>query len=224
LSSLAPSDLEDDITEVSNYVRRTPASRHRDDLNDIQATTLSASGPPLTLVANNGSFSEVFDSPTEQNCSPETFDLPHDRQISLDRPLPLYFSGQAPATILLRHYMENMVYLMQPVSHRRNPFKTIYLNTALEGCRDSASPETSAATVSVYHSVLAAAAIHLQWSTPQETSYLNQMACYHRQEALKAARSALNDKKCTYKAVMTAVLSLVSVDVSAIHHPFRNRR
>jgi hypothetical protein len=224
LSYLIASDFERGIENVSDSVHLSPSSSHRDDPNDVSAVTMNAAGPPLTLVSNNGAWSEVLDSLLEPQCLPDTFHLPHDRLISLDQPLPLYFSGQAPAAILLRHYMENVVYLMQPVSHRSNLFKAIYLTTALEGSRDVTSPEISSAAVSVYHSILAAAAIHLQWSSPQETNYLNQMACNHRQKALQAARSALDDKQCTYKAVMTAVLSLVSVDVSDIQAPFRTRR
>ena len=152
----------------------------------------------------------------------EASHLWHENSLSLDRALPFSFSGQAPATVLLHHYMENMVYMMQPVSHRSNPFKTIYLTTALAGSRDLASPQISPATVSVYHSVLASAAINLQGSAPEKASCFHGLAYYHRQEALKAARSALDGRYCSYKAVMTAILSLVSVDVSVTAHSFLN--
>ena len=193
------------------------------------AAPLSTSDPPPALNTDestqlaSSSRSDRFNRPIERRQLSEVSHLRHDYLLCLDRSLLLSFSAQATATILLHHYMENMVYLMQPVSHRSNPFKNIYLTAALAGSRDLASPQMSPAAVSVYHSVLASAAINLQGSSPERVGCLHQAACYHRREALKAARSALDSRQCGYKAAMTAILSLVSVDVSVTGPSFLDR-
>ena len=110
-----------------------------------------------------------------------------------------------------------MINLMQPVSHQSNPFRNIYLPLALAGSQALQSSQSSShdtlARISVFHSVLASAAVNLQSLTSDQANYFYQLACYHRREALKAARDALTDKSSSYKELMTAILSLVSVDI-----------
>ena len=131
--------------------------------------------------------------------------------------MPLITFGDSATTLLLYHYTNYMVSLMQPVSHHNNPFKNIYLRLALGGCQALQSSQTSSqnslARISVFHSVLASAAVNLRSLTLDQASYFYQLACYHRREALKAARDALADKSSSYKELMTAILSLVSVDI-----------
>ena len=106
---------------------------------------------------------------------------------------------------------------MQPVYHLQSPFKTIYFTTALQGCPDlnmaTNGSKVSIASTAVYHSILTCSAINLLGLRPN-AGRLHQLAYYHKQIALSAARKALATKTSTYKELMTAILSLVSVDVS----------
>lgn len=135
-----------------------------------------------------------------------------DQEVSLREP---------PSTILLREFSERLCYLMQPVSHRDNPFKNIYFMTALDGHRylDTAQAQTqlSLASVSVYHSVLAAAAIDIRgrFLSAASYAYVEKIAFFHRTKALEAARGALVGKIRNYRQILTAMLCLVSVDVSS---------
>lgn len=116
--------------------------------------------------------------------------------------------------MLMHHYMQHVVHLMQPVSHSRNPWRTVYLPLALQGSSQLDVPRRfHSASVAVFHSVLSIAAVNLQ-SMRSEQEGLQQLACHHKQRALVALQSALSTKSTPYKDIMTAILSLVSADVS----------
>lgn len=120
-------------------------------------------------------------------------------------------------TMLIHHYTHNIVHLMQPVSHRGNPFQTLYLPLAIEGSTatevDQNSRGISPATVAVFHSLLCSAATNLQGLGSGESG-LQQLAFRHKERALNALRSSLARKVGRYKDLMVAILSLVSADVS----------
>jgi arginine metabolism regulation protein II len=132
--------------------------------------------------------------------------------------LPMSIVGNnTTSDMLIHHYAKHMVHLMQPVSHQANPFRTIYLPLAIEGSPNMEivrpSDRIYSASVTVFHSLLAMAAIHLQSLQSREES-LRRLACHHKQRALVALRSALATRSSNYKDLMTAILSLVSADVS----------
>lgn len=76
------------------------------------------------------------------------------------------------------------------------------------------SPDShSSPRVAVCHSLLSAAANNLQGLRAGESD-LGAAAYYHRQKALVTLRNALASRYSAYKDLMTAILALVSVDVS----------
>lgn len=121
------------------------------------------------------------------------------------------------ATMLMNHYAKHMVHLMQPVFHPRNPFKTIYLPLAIKGSSEleltTNSDRVYPASVTVFHSLMSAAAVSLR-SLQLGEENLQHLACYHKQRALTTLRSALAAQSSSYKDLMIAILSLVSTDVS----------
>lgn len=133
--------------------------------------------------------------------------------------------SNATADMLIHHYAKHMVHLMQPVSHQANPFRTIYLPLAIEGSPNVEivypSDRVYSASVTVFHSLMAMAAIHLQ-SVQSRGESLQRLACHHKQRALIALRSALATRSSNYKDLMTAILSLVSADVSVSSHLLRS--
>ncbi|KIW17587.1 hypothetical protein PV08_04782 [Exophiala spinifera] len=135
--------------------------------------------------------------------------------LSNERPLSLF--SNSTTAMLVHHFEQYLICLMQPVYHLQSPFKTIYLATALQGCPDlnmaTNGSQASIASTAVFHSILTCAAINLQ-ALRSNAGQLSQLAYYHKQTALSAARKALTTKKSTYRELMTAILSLVSVDVA----------
>ncbi|KAL3439749.1 fungal-specific transcription factor domain-containing protein [Aspergillus insuetus] len=117
-------------------------------------------------------------------------------------------------TMLIHHYMQHVVHLMQPVSHPRNPFSTVYLPLALQCSRASrdAHDDLQPASVAVFHSLLSTAATNLQ-SNGIEHRGLKRLAYHHKQRALAALQRALADRTTPYRDLMIGILSLVSVDI-----------
>ena len=139
--------------------------------------------------------------------------------LDLDYSLSTTMIREKIAAILMNHYTNKMVHLMQPVLHQGNPFKNIYLPLAIKGSSSSTvandSDHTYSASVAVFHSLLSAAAINLQGPELREDG-LQQLAFHHKQHALVALRNALATRSSNYKDLMTAILSLVSIDVSVL--------
>ncbi|KAL4877604.1 fungal-specific transcription factor domain-containing protein [Aspergillus karnatakaensis] len=116
--------------------------------------------------------------------------------------------AETTASMLMQHYMQHVVHLMQPVSHPRNPWKTVYLPLALQG----SARRLHSASAAVFHSILSIAAVNLQGTRTGQDA-LKQLACHHKQRALVSLQSALATKSTPYKDIMAAILSLVSADI-----------
>lgn len=123
------------------------------------------------------------------------------------------------ASMLMHHYTKHVVHVMQPVFHSRNPFSTIYLPLAVKGSsgleRVPYPDRACSASVTVFHSLLSTAATSLRSLRPGDED-LQQLACQHKQHALISLQSALATQSSSYKDLMTAILSLVSADVSIL--------
>lgn len=137
--------------------------------------------------------------------------------ISLGCNLSKILNENTIAAMLMDHYSKHVVHLMQPVLHPRNPFRTIYLPLAIKGSselgRITDSDCVYPASVTVFHSLMSAAAVSLRSPQLGEEG-LQHLACYHKQRALVTLRSALATQSSSYKDLMIAILSLVSTDVS----------
>lgn len=118
--------------------------------------------------------------------------------------------------MLIHHYANNMVHLMQPIIHGSSPFSKIYLPLAIAGSAHLSTPShidhELSPTAAVCHSLLSAAANNMK-GLGSKLPELGALACQHRQGALTALRSALGCRKSSYRATMVAILSLVSVDL-----------
>ncbi|KAL4773908.1 fungal-specific transcription factor domain-containing protein [Aspergillus nidulans var. acristatus] len=136
--------------------------------------------------------------------------------ISLDCDLASTMVENTTATMLMDHYIQHVVHLMQPVSHPRNPFKTVYLPLALHGSsqleRSGHRSQLQSASIAAFHSLLSTAAANLQRMQGEQEA-LEQLACHHKQRSLIALQNALATKSTPYRDLMTAILSLVSADI-----------
>ena len=151
-------------------------------------------------------------------------DMINIQMMPLDIPtyrVPRFPYEGSPVTILIQHYAKHVTHLMQPLAHQNNPFRSLYLPLAVEECvgmGDSLeSNDNIPARGAVFHSLVATAGLHLL-GLGAKNQELEQLVCRHKQQALIALRYALSKKVSTYKELMMAVLSLVSVDVSYLAH------
>ena len=131
--------------------------------------------------------------------------------------MPLFQDPQT--STLMYHYMDHVADLLQPVLHPMNPWRTTYFPFALEGCPElflsqSSSP-SSYASIALFHSLLSSAAFHLRNVTGDSKKF-HKLGLQHRAKSLHALNAALtrpNDSQL-YTVYLTAMLSLVTIDVS----------
>jgi arginine metabolism regulation protein II len=132
-----------------------------------------------------------------------------------------YLLPDRNTSMLMYHYTKHVAELLQPVLHPRNPWRTTYFQFALQGCPDFATCDSSGpalkVSTAIFHSVLSSAAFHLRNATGGSTRF-HKLGLRHRAKSLQALNSALLgpwDSKL-YTAYLTAMLSLVTIDVSII--------
>lgn len=135
--------------------------------------------------------------------------------------LPLF---QDPETSLLMfHYKDHVASLLQPVSHPQNPWRTTYFPFAIEGRPDlflaQSSASTSKASTAVFHGLLSSAAFHLR-NINNGLERFHMLGLRHRAKSLQALNAALAspNESHMYTVQLTAMLSLVTIDVSGSFH------
>ena len=144
---------------------------------------------------------------------------------TLSSPIPLEFMTNLFSDKVTRELMYNYVNivadLLQPASHFRNPYKSIYVPNALIGSAESLTGvgllEPSHSNVAVFHAILSVSAFNLRGTEalPDRVVYDN-LGRLHRCKAFKHLQKALLDEldREDYHAVMSAMMCLVSSDVS----------
>lgn len=138
--------------------------------------------------------------------------------------------GDTEADLLMHHYMVHVADVLQPILHTQNPYRGMYVPTALEGAciRASDHKMTNAKPHSaLYHALLASAAYHL-WNCDKAQRKYQNMGAEHRYRALHSLQAAVNTPTpgSDHQILLMAMLSLVSIGVSvrkfvveSINHP-----
>jgi hypothetical protein len=136
----------------------------------------------------------------------------------LVQPIQESISGDKQVDALIFHYNVHVADVLQPIDHCRNPYRNIYLSTALEGMWYQQSgiqrPEAKA-YFALTQSLLASSAFHL-WNCDKSQTKYQAVAMKYRFCAIQSLQDAVNEAnlKSHYKALMTAVLSLITIGVS----------
>ncbi|KAJ4250923.1 hypothetical protein NW762_011573 [Fusarium torreyae] len=118
---------------------------------------------------------------------------------------------------LMNHYNTHVARLLVPVDHFENPYRRLYLPTAIEGIlnRESRikSPSDMAHTA-LYQSLLASAAFH-RWNCDHRQIRYREIGAKYRYQAMKSLQSAVNEgaPAASYQVLMITILSLVSIGV-----------
>ncbi|AET41446.1 Arg81p Ecym_8159 [Eremothecium cymbalariae DBVPG len=120
---------------------------------------------------------------------------------------------------LMNHYLQNVADLMTVVALPSNPWKTIYFPRAVRGLGDlAAMGDTSNSRNSLLNSLLAVSCFNLQSKFPknsEEMKYFVNLGIGFRNQASNFLNLCLNSgsKQERYKDVLTAILSMNSIDV-----------
>lgn len=139
----------------------------------------------------------------------------------LDLELRTHFFSDKTTRELMYNYINVVADLLQPASHSQNPYKTIYVPTALIGSADRlcsiGMADASHSNVAVFHAILSVSAFHLRGTEnlPERTIF-DKLGRLHRGKAFEFLQKALlNDlDRSDHQAAISAMMSLVSSDVS----------
>jgi hypothetical protein len=129
----------------------------------------------------------------------------------------LYISDDPIIDRLLHHYSLYVANLLQPLSHPRNPYQSIYMPIALESLQQP-SPGRPIPALNLkrclFHSIIATSAFHLHTCNSFASSFCK-MGIVHRQIALRCMQLAIerDTSHCYYKEFMIALLSLITIGV-----------
>lgn len=119
---------------------------------------------------------------------------------------------------LLHNYIHVVADLLQPAHHTDNPYRSLYIPTAIEAAADGvfvgASGTGSQAGTALFHALLAVSAFHLHRRQPGQAGYGTQ-GRMHRIKAFEYLRRSLAVPSMQEypHTIMSAMLSMVSVDV-----------
>lgn len=142
---------------------------------------------------------------------------------SLDFELSSAIYSNTSVGLLMHHYITNIPDLLQPANHYRNPYKLIYVPSAIIGSSNlilgmGAKTELSSSNIAIFHALLSVSAFHLRGTRYTENNTMfEQLGRFHRAQALQNLRIALQNesREMDRHAAMAVMLSLVTSDVSA---------
>lgn len=120
---------------------------------------------------------------------------------------------------LVRHYHIHVAGLIIPVDHSENPYRRLYLSTAIEGIFNRESRVTTSkemAYSALYQSLLASAAYH-RWYCDQTQTRYREIAVRYRYQAMQSLQNAVQEAtpEANYQVLMITILSFITIGVSS---------
>jgi hypothetical protein len=179
-----------------------------------------------TLVSNVVQLREVDFMAEEGNCNdedqdrlvPETSHLSTNNDYRMVRQVHTTLFGDSQVHYLMRHYNVHVAGVLVPISHPENPFRTLYLSTAIEGILQQnmqMGKSRQLAYTALSQSLLASAAFH-HWKCNQRLVEYREIGAKYRYQAIQSLRDTIEEAPLTanYQTLMMAILSLVTISVS----------
>ncbi|KAH7165207.1 fungal-specific transcription factor domain-containing protein [Dactylonectria macrodidyma] len=212
LISTTPSTSTDSHTSPETTCHLLDDSNIRSDLAEDTAKTCDQGDMMLDIVIRNN---ELLDAnpialPTPTFRPSESIILPiqHIRSSLL---------GDTEADLLMHHYMVHVADVLQAILHTRNPYRGLYVPTAIEGACIHVSDNRAAKAKprsALYHALLASAAFHL-WNCDKAQIQYKKMAVEHKYRAIHALQDAVNSQLpgSDHHVLLMAMLSLVTIGV-----------
>ncbi|KAF4443620.1 lysyl oxidase-like protein 2 3 4 [Fusarium austroafricanum] len=147
----------------------------------------------------------------------ETSLTPYASEPVMPQILNTTLSGNLQTDYLIKHYNVHVAGLLLPVNHSENPFRNLYLSTALEGIlhlnlHTGTSREMT--YTALYQSLLASAAYH-RWQCNKQDLIYRELGAKYRYYSIQSLQAAVTEAPPTvnYQALILAVLSLVTIGV-----------
>ncbi|KAF4340169.1 lysyl oxidase 2 3 4 [Fusarium beomiforme] len=133
------------------------------------------------------------------------------------RQIGTVLSGSLQHDYLIKHYNSHVAELLLPLSHSDNPFRNIYLSTAMEGLLHydlHMGTSKEMAYKALYQSLLASAAYH-RWQCNTQDHIYRELGAKYRYHSIQSLQAAVAQVPATanYQTLMLAVLSLVTIGV-----------
>ncbi|RKK21810.1 hypothetical protein BFJ66_g9975 [Fusarium oxysporum f. sp. cepae] len=147
----------------------------------------------------------------------ETSLVPRGGNNIIVRQLDHVLSGNRQQDYLIKHYYTHVAAVLLPLNHFDNPFRSLYLPTAMEGlfCHNAnTTTSRETACTALYQSLLASASYHRWQCNKQDIAY-HELGTKYRTSSIQLLQVALTQAPPTanYQALMLAVLSLVTIGV-----------
>lgn len=190
------------------------------DTNAIEDPSSNEYGTEVSPVSGNNAV-EIGE---EDAPSSETSLVSHEGNSTMVRQLDNVLSGSRQQDYLIKHYYNHVAAVLLPLNYSDNPFRSIYLSTAMEGLfryNSHASTPREVACTALYQSLLASASYH-RWQCNKQDMVYHELGAKHRINSIQLLQAALTQAPPTanYQALMLVVLSLVTIGVSQArsHH------
>lgn len=194
-----------------------------DDLFDINAVEDSSPNQYGIEVGPVSGYDAVGIG-EEDAPSSETSLVSHGGNNITVRQLDNVLSGGRQQDYLIKHYYNHVAAVLLPLNYSDNPFRSIYLSTAMEGLfryNSHASTPREVACTALYQSLLASASYH-RWQCNKQDMVYHELGAKYRINSIQLLQVALTQAPPTanYQALMLVVLSLVTIGVSQAcsHH------
>jgi hypothetical protein len=128
-----------------------------------------------------------------------------------------HICDNAETNFLFKHYSLHVANILQPLSHIGNPYRSLYVPSALEGSMEALCPAKSAdqnVRLCIFHSLVATAAFHMSSCNSCLHKY-HKTGILHRQMALRYMQLALakGTSQSEYRHFMVALCSLLTIGV-----------
>jgi hypothetical protein len=182
------------------------------DNNSIEDSSPNEYGIEISPVSWQNAVGEE-DAP-----SSETSLVSHGGNSIIVRQFDNVLSGSRQQDYLIKHYYDHVAAVLLPLNYSDNPFRSIYLSTAMEGLfryNSHATTSREVACTALYQSLLASAAYH-RWQCNKQEMIYHELGAKYRINSIQLLQVALAQAPPTanYQALMLAVLSLVTIGVS----------
>ncbi|KAL3473169.1 fungal-specific transcription factor domain-containing protein [Aspergillus californicus] len=118
---------------------------------------------------------------------------------------------------LMHNYIHVVADLLQPASHARNPYRSIYAPKAMQAavtCFVGVGGIPSQASTAVFHALLAVSAFHMHGYLPHVQRY-GALGRLHRLKAVESLQKSIAapGTEIDHHLTMSAMLSMVSIDL-----------
>ncbi|KAF4449364.1 lysyl oxidase-like protein 2 3 4 [Fusarium austroafricanum] len=166
------------------------------------------------------SASTVAQSLSDNDPEPSDEDRPESlvqRGCSISRAISTSLFQDPEIDALFSHYHLHITSLMIPVDHSENPYRHLYVSTAVEGIISRGSHAKKSREMvyrALYQSLLASAAYH-RWYCDKHQTHYRETGARYRYLAMQSLKDAIEDAapETNYQLLIMTILSFITIGV-----------